>query len=413
MSPSFSGYTNTLYPYYITEPISEDFSNLDIIIEGNGSNIVTLSNFSTPNYILTLTGNTSQFNYYISKVVFFGMGTGNGANVSGLQIVNGGTGIEYGLFFKQLITGKYYAIGTLSGQALQVDGFTSIMPMYTSVITGIINQYGGVTEINPQFTNVAGTCIIDQTDNGTAFGNVEIINPFIYSDDGVTPPPVLLEINEYDAKNIYFSNIMYWMIDGVAGTTYTLINTNINSGSYPPHPINIEGLETFGTGNLTLVNQNNISGTPINLISISKALFAHNGSLQLKSGSGTTQLTIRDSYITVDSGSGKFVTGIVASDATLIANLFNVLGYTTLLPITTPTIPTSGTAQENTNPYAVNVYLYGGTVTEIQITRNGTAYTVFSNASGLALSGQVYKLNPTDSITITYTTAPTWEWLSD
>ena len=80
---------------------------------------------------------------------------------------------------------------------------------------------------------------------------------------------------------------------------------------------------------------------------------------------------------------------------------------------TTPTVPASGTAQENTNPYATNVYLYGGTVTEIQITKNGTAYTVFSNATGLALSGQVYKLNPNDSITITYTTAPTWEWLSD
>ena len=80
---------------------------------------------------------------------------------------------------------------------------------------------------------------------------------------------------------------------------------------------------------------------------------------------------------------------------------------------TTPAVPASGTAQQNTNPYAVNVYLYGGTVTEIQITKNGTAYTVFSNASGLALAGQVYKLNPSDSITITYTTAPTWDWLSD
>jgi len=80
---------------------------------------------------------------------------------------------------------------------------------------------------------------------------------------------------------------------------------------------------------------------------------------------------------------------------------------------TTPTVPASGTAQQNTNPYPVNVYLYGGTVTVIDYTRNGTAYTVFSNASGLALSGQVYKLNPSDSITVTYSAAPTWEWLSD
>ena len=79
----------------------------------------------------------------------------------------------------------------------------------------------------------------------------------------------------------------------------------------------------------------------------------------------------------------------------------------------TPSVPASGTAQQNTNPYPVDVYLYGGTVTEIQITKNGTAYTVFSNSTGLALSGQAYKLNPGDSITVTYTAAPSWEWLSD
>ena len=76
-----------------------------------------------------------------------------------------------------------------------------------------------------------------------------------------------------------------------------------------------------------------------------------------------------------------------------------------------PSVPASGTAQQNTGPIPVDVYLYGGSVTQIQITRNGTAFTVFSNATGLALSGQVYKLEPTDSITITYTTAPTWTWL--
>jgi protein involved in polysaccharide export with SLBB domain len=80
---------------------------------------------------------------------------------------------------------------------------------------------------------------------------------------------------------------------------------------------------------------------------------------------------------------------------------------------TTPSVPTSATAQENTNPYAVDVYVYGGDVTEIQITKGGTAYTVFSVSTAIAMSGQAYKLNPGDSITVTYSTAPTWEWLSD
>jgi hypothetical protein len=85
----------------------------------------------------------------------------------------------------------------------------------------------------------------------------------------------------------------------------------------------------------------------------------------------------------------------------------------TTSPTTTPAVPASGTAQQNTNPYAVDVYIYGGDVTEIQITRNGTAYTVLSVSTAIAMSGQVYKLNPTDSITVTYSTAPDWTWLSD
>ena len=80
---------------------------------------------------------------------------------------------------------------------------------------------------------------------------------------------------------------------------------------------------------------------------------------------------------------------------------------------TTPSVPASGTAQQNTNPYAVNVYVYGGVVTEIQITKSGIAYTIFSNSTGVAMSGQHFPLKNTDSITVTYTTAPTWEWLSD
>ena len=80
---------------------------------------------------------------------------------------------------------------------------------------------------------------------------------------------------------------------------------------------------------------------------------------------------------------------------------------------TAPSVPTSTTAQENTNPYAVDVYVYGGAVTEIQITKNGTAYTVLSVSTAIAMSGQHFTLNNTDSSTITYTTAPTCEWLSD
>jgi len=123
-------------------------------------------------------------------------------------------------------------------------------------------------------------------------------------------------------------------------------------------------------------------------------------------------------YTTQFTGSG---TGYTTANVNLLelgrytfegTNGGGISGVWTFTP-TTPSVPSSGTAQQNTNPYAVDVYVYGGDVTEIQITRNGTAYTVLSDSSGVAMSGQSYKLNPGDSMTLTYATAPTWKWLSD
>ena len=87
--------------------------------------------------------------------------------------------------------------------------------------------------------------------------------------------------------------------------------------------------------------------------------------------------------------------------------------YSFTLYVVTPSVPASGTAQQNIYRYTVNVYVYGGDVTEVQITKNGTAYTVLSVSTAIAMSGQLFELDTGDSITITYSTAPSWEWLSD
>ena len=74
---------------------------------------------------------------------------------------------------------------------------------------------------------------------------------------------------------------------------------------------------------------------------------------------------------------------------------------------TTPSVPTSGTAQSNTNPYPVNVYLYGGTVTVIDYTPNGGSATQVGTAGPATV-----RLNPGDSITLTYSGTPTWNWVA-
>ena len=80
--------------------------------------------------------------------------------------------------------------------------------------------------------------------------------------------------------------------------------------------------------------------------------------------------------------------------------------------ISTPSVPASGSSSQNTNPYSVKVYINGGALTEIQITINGTAYTVYSNSTASAVY-EGFTVPVGASITLTYTTAPTWEWLPE
>jgi len=70
---------------------------------------------------------------------------------------------------------------------------------------------------------------------------------------------------------------------------------------------------------------------------------------------------------------------------------------------TTPTVPSSGTPHKNTNTYLVDIYVTGGVVTQIAITKSsGSTYVVMNNAAGITMSGQGYTLQTGDSITMWY-----------
>jgi hypothetical protein len=74
---------------------------------------------------------------------------------------------------------------------------------------------------------------------------------------------------------------------------------------------------------------------------------------------------------------------------------------------TTPAVPASGTAQQNLNPFPVNVYVYGGGVTEIQYTPNGGSGVEVGNTTPAMI-----RLNPGDSLTLRYSSAPSWAWVA-
>jgi len=93
-------------------------------------------------------------------------------------------------------------------------------------------------------------------------------------------------------------------------------------------------------------------------------------------------------------------------------NTFNLSGVNLPYPsTTTPSVPASGSAQQNTYPYPVEVYVSGGSATAVQVTRGGVTYTVWSSSTATAISPLLVRLEPGDSITITYSTAPSWTWV--
>jgi len=93
-------------------------------------------------------------------------------------------------------------------------------------------------------------------------------------------------------------------------------------------------------------------------------------------------------------------------------NVFNLSEINLPYPgVSTPAVPASGTAQSNTYPYPVEVYVSGGSATAVQVTRGGLTYTVWSSSTATAIPPLLVRLEPGDSIILTYSTAPSWTWL--
>jgi len=70
-----------------------------------------------------------------------------------------------------------------------------------------------------------------------------------------------------------------------------------------------------------------------------------------------------------------------------------------ILPVSSPSLPASGTAITNTYAQAVNVAIWGGSISAITI--NGFGYGI---ASGFVV------LEPGDTIALSYSSAPVWVW---
>ena len=84
------------------------------------------------------------------------------------------------------------------------------------------------------------------------------------------------------------------------------------------------------------------------------------------------------------------------------ASIHNLRGYNPTGPQTAPSMPASGAFFTNPFPFDATVYVSGGTVTEI---------AVGSTTTGLT-SGSVF-IPAGETITLTYSAAPTWVWIGN
>ncbi len=108
---------------------------------------------------------------------------------------------------------------------------------------------------------------------------------------------------------------------------------------------------------------------------------------------------------------GAYVSSIAAAKVTNIS-ITNNIGYNPQgFGITTPAVPASGTPQKNTFPFPVEIRL--------KTAGTGTAYTL-TDPSGNAetftvtlAEGMAWELDPGASITLTYSSAPTWSWYGE
>jgi len=216
---------------------------------------------------------------------------------------------------------------------------------------------------------------------GTVFGSEGLLN--------------LSPIPDFPAKYNFFG--CYW-------------NCYNSPGNNWPATISVNGNSASGIVNTLYLNF------------FGGALFSYCGqssTLPIINLANSTPLTVYAKFIGVSiptskqlnlfgSTGGGTITGYAEFDD-LTGPLANV--NVNNAPVSTPAVPASGTAQANGNSFPITVYLSGGSATQVQVTKYGNTYTVWSASTATAIPPLTIRLNPGDSITLTYSTAPAWTWV--
>ena len=194
------------------------------------------------------------------------------------------------------------------------------------------------------------------------------------------------------------------------GSSQPLVITGSPASSHTPLVIIFNGCYFDGsTTDIVDINVQLATTTPI-YIKFKECIFAgFNGKYMV--GSTTSPATKMNLTLIVEGGSvgGTGMIDFNPSYFNGLSKIYDTVGNSITrsaqIQPATPAVPASGTPQSNTNNYPVNVYIYGGTITTIDYTPAG-GVAIEVGTTGPA----TVKLNPGDSITLTYSAAPSWKW---
>ena len=332
---------------------------------------------------------------------------------------------------------KYGQAPTLIGKGIN----TQIVP--SSDFSGsalIIGSWHGSTSIFPNSVIIKDLSIYasnsDAVDLSAGFERAGSNKSGIFNCN-INAPSGYYAVNADKIENInlaygdYNGAVSYQVPDGTAiitavfieseGLTLVAQQANLIDDVFSA-PITIPSAPSNNITNINLTGSYFNGNTGTNIINNSGALIKITGSSPLFSSSiaNSSMFGGSSETILIDT-SGAFIQGS-NSNINLFASTIN--GYITDKTVTitgvtnnqsqvaTPTVPASGSSSQNTNPYPVKVYVQGGALTEIQITIGSTTYTVYSNSTASAVY-EGFTLPAGASITLTYSTAPTWSWVPE
>lgn len=201
-------------------------------------------------------------------------------------------------------------------------------------------------------------------------------------------------------KDCHRSQVIGGTFDGVAGD-----NISIDGSSFRIAEVTFGSIGDQGTvaASAVLFNNDAVRNQVVNCFYQSSGTASKTRSYIRETGVGATpnNRILGGAIETVGALSvGPFE--IATGSLTRVAG---VMGYNPVGgAVTTPAVPSSGVAVTNTTGVDVVVFVNGGTVSAISI--GGTA-------TGITATNRDFRLAAGQTITLTYSVAPTWKWFGD